>query len=261
MNTERLLVLGDIHHAWRRAEEILLALRSRYDRVILLGDYFDDYDDTPETAAATARWLSRSLGRAERIHLLGNHDLPYFYPENPHLACPGFTVEKWFAARAELGAAPPQRFQLAHAACGWLFSHAGFARRFAEGGTPESLAAHANALLRRLDQDRYEPWLAPGFARGGSQPRGGITWLDWNGEFEPVPGLCQIVGHTPGTCARGRHLDPRRGRISTEIRTTAVIREVPGSRGRQWQSLNWCLDTGLTQVALIKTGKLEIIRP
>ena len=261
MKPKRLLVLGDIHHAWRRAEEILSALRSRYDQAILLGDYFDDFGDTPEMAAATARWLARSLGRPERIHLLGNHDLPYFFPENPHLLCPGFTIEKWFAIRSELGAAPPQRFQLAHAACGWLFSHAGFAKEFAEGETPESLAARANALLRRLDRDRHEPWLAPGFIRGGSQTTGGLTWLDRNGEFEPVPGFHQVVGHTPGMCVRGRHLDPRGATVRTEIRKAAVIREVPDSRKGSWQSLNWCLDTRLVHVALIEAGRFEIIRP
>jgi len=178
MKIERILVLGDIHHAWIRTEKILADLRSQYDQAILLGDYFDDFGDTPGRAAETAYWLAYSLRQPERIHLLGNHDLPYLFPENPNLFCPGFTAEKWFAIQANLRAAPPERFQLAHCADAWLLSHSGFAAEFAGGGTPESLAARANALLRRLNEDRYEPWLAPGVARGGSQPKGGITWLD-----------------------------------------------------------------------------------
>jgi Calcineurin-like phosphoesterase len=259
--SERILVLGDVHNAWTTAEVILSNLRSRYDKVILLGDYFDDFGDTPRQAAETAYWLAYSLRQPERIHLLGNHDLPYLYPENSWLFCPGFTVEKHIEIEHHLLDAPCDGFQLAHCAHGWLFSHAGFAGRFAEGETVEVLAALANKLLAHLGDGHHEPWLVAGLARGGSEPVGGITWLDWNIEFHPLPGIHQIVGHTPSDFARGRHLDPHGGDVKIEVRKATVIRDVPGAQRRRWRSLNWCLDTGLRQVALIDSKSVRILNP
>jgi hypothetical protein len=80
---------------------------------------------------------------------------------------------------------------------------------------------------------------------------GGITWLDWTTEFQPVPGLHQIVGHTPGEFTRGRHLDPDGAEVKIEVRKATVIEDMPGAGRRPWRSLNWCLDTGLKQVAIV----------
>ncbi len=35
-----------------------------------------------------------------------------------------------------------------------------------------------------------------GLARGGVDPVGGIFWCDWYSEFQPVPRLTQVLGHT-----------------------------------------------------------------
>jgi hypothetical protein len=226
-----------------------------------LGDYFDDFGDTPRLAAETAYWLAYSLRQPDRIHLLGNHDLPYLYPGNARLFCPGFTAEKQLEIEHQLRNAPCDRLQLAHCGHGWLFTHAGFAGRFAEGEPPESLATKANNLLTHLAEGHHEPWLVPGVACGGSEPVGGVTWLDWNTEFWPVPGLHQIVGHTPGKFARGRHLDFNGAGVKIEMRQAAVIRDVPGARRQPWQSLNWNMSTGLRQVALVDHQCARIFNP
>jgi len=230
----RILVVGDIHHEWQRAEALLQNLRSRYDQAVLLGDYFDDEGDTPAMAAATARWLARSLARPERIHLLGNHDLSYIFPTNAHLWCPSFSGEKCLAIEAELKDAPIKHLRLAR---------------------------RVNALLPKLAEDHYEPWVAPGHARGGLEKIGGVTWLDWEREFEPIAGLNQVVGHTPTPAAiLGRHLRAD-GKVVTVI--------IP-ARGRQtrlgldpaegWSSVNWCLDTGLDLVAILHDQNLAAVR-
>jgi len=257
----RILVVGDIHHEWQRAEALLQNLRSRYDQAVLLGDYFDDEGDTPAMAAATARWLARSLARPERIHLLGNHDLSYIFPTNAHLWCPSFSGEKCLAIEAELKDAPIKHLRLAWAASGWLFSHAGLNRQIATGGNAATLARRVNALLPKLAEDHYEPWVAPGHARGGLEKIGGVTWLDWEREFEPIAGLNQVVGHTPTPAAiLGRHLRAD-GKVVTVI--------IP-ARGRQtrlgldpaegWSSVNWCLDTGLDLVAILHDQNLAAVR-
>lgn len=78
------------------------------------------------------------------------------------------------------------------------------------------------------------PWLRAGWARGGDCPVGGLTWLDWNREFVPIPGLNQIVGHT---------------RRDGEVRH----RSTP-------ESDNWCIDSGMQQAVLVRPGNnVEIV--
>jgi hypothetical protein len=259
--SKRILVLGDLHHLWPTAEVILEELRPHYDQAVFLGDYFDYFGDMPIDATQTAFWLAHSLRQPERIHLLGNHDLPYLYPQNPWLFCPGYTVEKCAAIERQLRNAPCDRFKLAYAARGWLFTHAGIAGRYAEGETPESVVARANKLLGHLNESHHEPWLAAGFGRGGLEPVGGITWLDWTTEFKPVPGFHQIVGHTPTAFARGRHLNHQGTEIEVEVHAATQIPDVPGAQHQPWQSLNWCLDTVLEQVALIDDNGMRIFNP
>jgi hypothetical protein len=254
-----LLVLGDIHNRWSVAEKILQALRGRYRQAILLGDYFDDRGDSPEDAASTARWLAQSVTKTDRVHLLGNHDLPYFYPTNPTLLCPSFSWPKQDAIAKEWGNRPRNCFKLAHYEDGWLLSHAGFAKEHAEGETAESLTHRANALLPRLHKDRQEPLLACGAGRGGTSFIGGITWLDWWCEFDPTPGLNQIVGHTSGVMAKAqllRHGDNH----ASFINATASKTHRYQVRGKiSHASVNWCFDNYLTQVGLLSPQRIDIV--
>jgi hypothetical protein len=66
------------------------------------------------------------------------------------------------------------------------------------------LLSHAgvtNTILKIFNTDingylKEERFNDIGYARGGSSPFGGLYWCDWFREFEPVPGVKQIVGHT-----------------------------------------------------------------
>ncbi len=86
------LVLPDVHHHTQAAEDAISFFQP--DAVVFLGDYFDHFHDTPEHAYATALWLRESLAQPNRVHLWGNHDLPYAFPRNPAAWCPGFSEEK-----------------------------------------------------------------------------------------------------------------------------------------------------------------------
>lgn len=96
LKSEGIAIIADIHHKINKAQNIISILEKdqNIQNVILLGDYFDDFNDTPEKAKETATWLKESLSFPKRIHLFGNHDLAYFYPYHPHLKCPGWTMEK-----------------------------------------------------------------------------------------------------------------------------------------------------------------------
>lgn len=254
-----LLIIGDIHNRWAKAETIIQRLKGSYRKVILLGDYLDSWSDTPQDVAATARWLAQSLRQPDRVHLLGNHDLPYIYPTNPNLYCPGFDELKYQAVAGELVGAPIDRLKLAHFEDGWLFSHAGFAHRYAVGEDPVILARQANEIVPTLHEDKYEAWVAWGAGRGGMAPVGGVTWLDWRYEFKPVPGINQIVGHTPGPTAKAQLLHRDQTRPEHIESYLPCVYRYPAGRKPPHVSINWCLDCYLQQVALVHPRRIEIM--
>jgi len=88
----RTLIIPDIHHHTQNAEHWLRS--QRYDRVVFLGDYFDDFNDTARDATNTARWLRERMDATTDIFLLGNHDAAYLFTGLPELGCAGFTQQK-----------------------------------------------------------------------------------------------------------------------------------------------------------------------
>ena len=67
-------------------------------------------------------------------------------------------------------------------------------------------------------------------SRSGDQKIGGINWMDWD-ELVPIPGLNQLVGHTPDKSVR--------------------YKNTPTS-----QSI--CLDANLCHLAVFDGGQFEI---
>ena len=82
------MIIPDVHLRYFRAEVFIR--EENPDKIVFLGDYFDNFWETIEDIEKTASWLSRSLKRKNRIHLLGNHDLPYMSPING----PGYSEDK-----------------------------------------------------------------------------------------------------------------------------------------------------------------------
>ncbi len=217
-----LVVIPDLHHAPNLAQlEMRIALEAP-DKIIFLGDYFDQYGDTPETAAEMATWLAASMAQPNRIHLLGNHDLPYAWPGANAARCPGYNEAKRDAIHAVIPRETLATLPFYHWHDDLLFSHAGLSRRLlppalAAGNVVEWLAAQAFAARTALDLNKSHPLLAIGQARGGpASAHGGLFWCDLS-EFQPVAGIHQIFGHTP------------REQISTLHKP---------------ESCNWCIDTG-----------------
>ncbi|MEZ5303085.1 MAG: metallophosphoesterase [Verrucomicrobiales bacterium] len=199
----RTLIIPDLHHHTDEAEDVIARIPA--DRVVFLGDYFDNFGDTPEVAARTARWLRDSLGKADRVHLFGNHDLPYAFPRNASLYCPGWTPEKNAAVGEVLRAHHWAQLRLLHLDGRFALCHAGlspdlFAHPLA-GIDPDRVAQRCAEALDHARAKIPDPAL--GWGLGMDDPRAGITWLRW--WLLPVsPPLCQIVGHTP---ARGLRVE------------------------------------------------------
>jgi predicted MPP superfamily phosphohydrolase len=85
------IIISDLHNRVDWVESTLSSLN--YDRVVFLGDYFDDFNDTLRDTEKSAKWLKQSLYKPNRIHLLGTHDMWYMC-QNEFLRASGNTEQK-----------------------------------------------------------------------------------------------------------------------------------------------------------------------
>ena len=253
----RTLVIPDIHTRVERAEEIITAFASRFDQVVFLGDYLDEFADTEADALRAAKWLADSISKPNRVHLVGNHDLAYLAPRS-FTRCQGWSPEKRRETAPVLNLLPRDRVYAAVEIDGWLLSHAGFAPAFTGCRTATELVEWAAGQLRTLFAGGHPYLFAMGAGRGGSEPFGGVTWCDWDSEFAPTPKLNQLVGHSPGRHVRLAAIDVAGGECRKDILPTAGSTIPPLDR-RGFMSMNLCLDTSLATVALLEGDRIAII--
>ncbi len=197
------LIIGDRHNAVDHIEATI-AKHPDADSVVFTGDFFDNFHDTPAIAENTARWLKHSLQQSNRIHCIGNHDLPYIPGVRlEEYNCPGFDVDKQKAINDIL--TPTDWAQLVGATVSQdiLISHAGFTMQLFQYETGKTtlptaavLADKANNELKKVMAGGISKYYQPGDRMGYLRP-GGIIWADWNDEFINIPGINQVVGHTP----------------------------------------------------------------
>jgi hypothetical protein len=200
------LIIPDIHNHIGHIEPHIQKLSTSYnfDRIIFLGDYFDQFHDGPADAERTAQWLKSSLQHSNRIHLIGNHDMPYLVGRSTQqLECPGYSVEKDERINNVLTVTDWQQLRPACINQGWLLSHAGFSSKTflkplhdANLPTAEELLETAEREFVRLKSGEFSYFFALGSRMCDTYP-GGITWADWRDDFTPIEGINQIVGHTP----------------------------------------------------------------
>ena len=227
----RTLIIPDLHHHTERAEHWLAT--QAHDRVVFLGDYFDDFSDDVGDARRTALWLSDRMEKTDDIFLLGNHDIAYMFPHAPEVHCPGFTVAKARGIAEILRPEHWQRLRLAHAEQGWLLSHAGFHPVWLKEPTVECIFQSCEEAMQQAKRSVFDPILGSGADRGGPQHFGGPLWMDWD-SLVPISGINQIVGHTPGRSVREKH--------------------APESR-------NYCLDVKNGSVAaILSDGEVSIMK-
>jgi hypothetical protein len=228
------IIVPDVHTNLTFAE---LAVKDKQpgDHVIWIGDFFDDFGDNPEIAARTARWLEARTKMPDEDFLLGNHCAQYLWPRVQKLKCSGYAREKSFAIQAAMDIRRYRELvKLWVFVDGWWVSHAGFHRNFHLPVNDADLMRELELGVKKsLDADHMHGLVGAGFVRGGEQAYGGVTWLDFNGEFEPISGINQIVGHTNhGVKGPARNVIP--------------------------DSDNWCLDARQSWFGVIEDGKLTV---
>ncbi len=183
----KILIIPDIHNKYDIAESIIH--KENPDNVVFLGDYFDSFDDTLEITEQTALWLKDSLQKKNRIHLLGNHDLSY---KDTRFVCSGFSEGKLFVLKKL-----KMDLTLLQHYC-WvldlLCTHAGLSNQFYQSynqGKSVNDFLHEYSSDPELRLRLYD--CSPN--RGGIDAHSGIVWCDYY-EFEDIPGIKQIFGHT-----------------------------------------------------------------
>jgi hypothetical protein len=191
----KVLIIPDIHESLDKLTIIEDVFMPKADRVVCLGDWFDTFKQRmPEAVCHT---ILRFMKDDRVTMLCGNHDCQYVF-NHPMFRCSGFNWQTAATIKQLIQKEIWQQFKLFTHVGTYLVSHAGFCIDTIAMAHP---TIEKEALTKAFAGE-FHPIFAPGRARGGYEPYGGCTWLDWNKEFDGV--VPQIVGHTMGKVVRQR---------------------------------------------------------
>lgn len=221
------LIIPDVHEQYGRLRAILDVYEPSVDRVVFLGDYFDSFDHKLQNVQYLCRWLVKAIENPKYTFLLGNHDQHYF--THRYGRCGGYKTETQRYIYHHFSMEMIRKFR----PWTWvgndiLCSHAGLTDVWVRSVGWELPDIKASLLKYEQEYDgdiTNVPIVgAVGYVRGGRDPRPGVLWCDWNGEFTPYPGLRQIMGHTMDSVPRWYPLHTRE---------------------------NLCVDTGLNHIVVV----------
>jgi hypothetical protein len=263
------LIIPDIHLKWKFADRIIKSVGA--DEVIFTGDYFDDFNDTPDMVRATAEWFVKSANTPGRIHLYGNHDVSYAFAHESW-RCSGYADWKYFAINDIVTRETWDKLKWYHVLDNtFLLSHAGIHKNYVPKKVADLIHDRPtmfkelsdfldDAIIRgtRAKNRRESTWVfAAGLSRGGFARHGGLIWCDYAREFYPFTGLNQIVGHTPS--AFEKPIWCIQDSESAKPRFTLSDKYTPKTFDDPTQSINLGLDVwGTMHYAIWKDGKLSI---
>jgi hypothetical protein len=206
---ELTLVFSDLHQPSQAVldeiNKIIEINRSEQGpcNVVFLGDYFDDFGDTLGDTRRMATWLVESLKDPTRIHLIGNHDLAYFYPGR-FTYCSGYDRGK-NGVVLNLLEKHISEFKFYTWVGDVLLTHAGLSKKMldeinikarSKSSIDRILAREATVASDSLRNNKFHWFASVSYIRGGGNNVGGPCWCDYH-EFIPIAGIRQIFGHTP----------------------------------------------------------------
>lgn len=242
---QTILVFSDPHQEIHRVEYLLK--NESYDTAVCLGDWFDssDYNDR-EHWEKTCGFLKKWIFKSNFITCIGNHDIHYLF-DNKTTLCSGYYLKKNKLIVQRFGSFLPairEKFLWYLWIDDFLCSHAGVNTYHFSPNLQVNKQGITNWLEEQIKfaelpliNGGYHWLYGAGAARGGRQNIGGITWQDFNSEFEPIEGLKQIVGHT-------NH--------------RKIVAKEPYIGSGIYDCNNFDVDCFLNQYLLIKNNKLEI---
>jgi predicted phosphodiesterase len=236
------LAIPDIHTFYPKAQRIIEKFYADVDKIVLLGDYFDEWNDTIRLNYETAKWILEKLDDPKMVCLMGNHEMGYRFPTIPNAKCSGWTREKALEINKFLKQSDWEKIKFLYFHNKYYFSHAGMDSTWACHPINGCSETYVNSLIEdgivKLKAGDDPLVFAAGQSRGGWAKVGGIIWNDFTRDFKPIENINQVFGHTPA----------------------------PKPRNVSWvNSDNWCIDCGrdksyhLNYVGLITDGKFEVL--
>ncbi len=139
----KILIIPDVHgsHEWEKIKSIP---KSKYDKVVFLGDYFDSgiYDESKGGWVQNNNWPDQGENfknicdfvkedPANRKSVFGNHDWSYISGSRDGSNCSGHQNSKIKEIR-ELLSSNYDILDVAEEFDGWVFSHAGFTKTWVD---------------------------------------------------------------------------------------------------------------------------------
>lgn len=210
---KRFLVCGDLHTKY---DIFLRAINKfeteKFDKIIFLGDYCDDWNASPESSRELLEHLIEFKNKYPNkcILLLGNHDLSEWFGGD--FKCSGYNSITHLICK-DLFDKNENLFQIAYPYKNWLFTHAGvhnswlkdislLDEEFKEMKYPYRISAELNlSLSERNNNIKYNRLFKALNSVGGY--RGGFSspspvWTDYKELISnPAQHINQVVGHTP----------------------------------------------------------------
>ena len=239
-------MIGDPHQHVKLVRRIINFEQSDY--VVVLGDWFDSHVYfSKQDALDTAIFVKHFLFTENCFSLIGNHDLPYLYA-NPSTICSGYSKTTNDTVNEVFGKDFQQireKFKWFLWIDDWFVSHGGLhTNHFPpiwKTVNKQTVTEFLNDQIKQAEItliNNGTHWLyRSGKARGGTQPIGGLTWLDFRKEFVPIEEFRQIVGHT----YMGQTVKTHVENGSLDI-----------------HDCDLCIDTQLCEYLIITSGKIEV---
>lgn len=235
---KKILIFSDVHQDIESVKKIIDSENADFN--VCLGDWFDSFDyDSDDQTKETAQYLKEFLLKTHNnITLFGNHDLHYFF-DNRYVFCSGYEdrknkiIEKSLSEKKSLII---EKFKWFIFIDDYLCTHAGLHKSFIptvlnHEGLYDYLTIQSNDANIKTRTKQPHWFYQAGYARGGSQKKGGIVWLDFDQEFFPIENVSQIVGHT----------FRKKKKVQAYGKTD-----------------NYCIDTNLNEYLIIQNGKFEV---
>lgn len=184
------LIVGDLHG---KIEVVERALAQEHP-VIFVGDILDSFERPITDHLKCLELIFSAIDSGKAQCLYGNHELSYlYYP----MRCSGYHAGMMYHIQHGLREEMEKRFKyFLFYKPNILITHAGLDRSLwiKHGLSLENLKDVLNVWCRDISNPAWQI----GRVRGGTNEVGGIFWCDFNMEFEEIPELVQIFGHTIG---------------------------------------------------------------
>lgn len=208
---EKVVTFGDLHgkDSWKKINP------DEYDKIVFLADYVDDFLPTTNEQIYSnlmdiIEFKKKNMDKV--ILLIGNHDLPYLYLNDPAVPqCTGYRPDMAYNLHF-LFNENKELFQAAYQIGNHLFTHAGVSEAWynkhkdvikefwerlshKDDQTGVTMADVLNGLMETHHRNIL---FEVGEARGGSRGScGGIFWACYNETKRGVlNGYNHVVGHT-----------------------------------------------------------------